>query len=748
VQYYSLRYFVNHEMSCRNFVSLTMFVLKQGGIMGPWAVLQIAAGSVCLAIGGIHLVVGRRRPDRQVHLWFALAAGFAAANAFVEPFGFGAVTVDELNRAFKWSILFQALCWIALAWYVAYYAPTARRWLAVLVSLGYGVAVLVNVVAPYGVLFSDISALSVTELPWGEPYSLPVGTASPWVFVAYGSNLLFIAYVIDALVSLIRTGQRRRALRLGAATAFLLAALVHGSLVDLEILQQPYLMTMSFLFIVLIMGLDLADEAVKASELEREVAVRESRWSSLLEQVQLLVVGLDNAGQVDYANPFFCKTTGFSCEDSIGRPIGSFIASTDRARAEEVLRQVLTGEQVPYTEISLMTKAGTERTVLWSHVLLRDREGAPTGTLSIGADVTERHAAETDRDLAIEELEILKQRLQQENIYLKEELQSDRDFTNIVGNSDALRYVLHRVEQVAATEATVLIQGETGVGKELVARAVHEASSRSTKPFVRVNCSALPANLIESELFGHERGAFTGATRRRQGRFELADGGTILLDEIAELPQETQSKLLRVVQEGEFERVGSSDTITVDVRFLAATNRNLTKEIEAGRFRTDLFYRLNVYPITVPPLRDRRSDIPLLVNHFVQRIGRGIGKPIDEVPGSVLRQLTEYDWPGNVRELQNVLERAVIVSTGNVLRLPEGLAQQEAKKQVASLSKGKPKSLREVERQHIAAVLERTGGRIGGPGGAAEMLDLHPNTLRSRMKKLGVGARARETVDR
>jgi transcriptional regulator with GAF, ATPase, and Fis domain len=294
----------------------------------------------------------------------------------------------------------------------------------------------------------------------------------------------------------------------------------------------------------------------------------------------------------------------------------------------------------------------------------------------------------------------------------------------------------------------VLIQGETGVGKELVARAIHEASSRSSKPFVRVNCSALPANLIESELFGHERGAFTGATRRRQGRFELADGGTILLDEIAELPQETQSKLLRVVQEGEFERVGSSDTITVDVRFLAATNRNLTKEIEAGRFRTDLFYRLNVYPVTVPPLRDRRSDIPLLVNHFVQRISRGIGKPIDEVPGSVLRQLTEYDWPGNVRELQNVLERAVIVSTGNVLRLPEGLAQQEAKKQVTSLSKGKPKSLREVERQHMVAVLERTGGRIGGPGGAAEMLDLHPNTLRSRMKKLGVGARARETVDR
>jgi len=379
-------------------------------------------------------------------------------------------------------------------------------------------------------------------------------------------------------------------------------------------------------------------------------------------------------------------------------------------------------------------------------VVLRDKEGAPSGTLSIGADVTERRVAEADRDAAIEELEILKQRLQEENLYLREEIQSDRDFTNMIGDSDALRYVFHRLQQVAGTDATVLIQGETGVGKELVARAIHEVSLRASMPFVKVNCSVLPANLIESELFGHEAGAFTGATRQRQGRFELADGGTMLLDEIAELPLEMQSKLLRVIQEGEFERVGSSKTIEVDVRFLAASNRNLTKEIEAGRFRADLFYRLNVYPITVPPLRDRHEDIPLLVNHFVQKISRGIGKPIEEVPGPVLRQLADYDWPGNVRELQNVLERAVIVSTGNTLRLPEGLAQREGKKQTSSESGARLKSLREVERQHVVAVLERTSGRIAGPAGAAEILELHPNTLRSRMKKLGIGARPREIV--
>jgi PAS domain S-box-containing protein len=714
--------------------------------MGPWAVLTIAAGSVSLAIGGIHLVVGRRRRDKQVHLWFALAAAMAAANAFFEPLGFGAATVAELNRAFKWSISFQALCWIALTWYVAYYAPTTRRWLAGLISLGYGVAVLVNVVAPYGVLFSDISALAVRELPWGESYSLPVGTSSPWVIVGYGSNLLFIGYVIDTTLALTRAGERRRAIRLGIATFLLLASIVHGSLVDLEILQQPYLMTMAFLFVVLIMGLDLADEAVRASALERDVAAGESRWSLLLERVNLLVVGLDTVGRVDYVNPFFCKTAGFDCHDAIGKPISDFVASTDRARAEEVLRGVLAGEEVPYTEVSLATKDGTERSVLWSQVVLRDKEGAPSGTLSIGADVTERRVAEADRDAAIEELEILKQRLEEENLYLREEIQSDRDFTNMIGDSDALRYVLHRLQQVAGTDATVLIQGETGVGKELVARAIHEVSLRASMPFVKVNCSVLPANLIESELFGHEAGAFTGATRQRQGRFELADGGTLLLDEITELPLEMQSKLLRVIQEGEFERVGSSNTIKVDIRFLAATNRNVTDEIESGRFRSDLFYRLNVYPITVPPLRDRRSDIPLLVNHFVQRFGRALGKTVAEVPAPVLRQLTEYDWPGNVRELQNVLERAVIVSSGDRLWLPEGLTNKRAEERHKPAQQGRLRSLQEVEREHIRAVLQRTEGRIAGPGGAAEILDLHPNTLRSRMQRLGIGGRVWEAV--
>ncbi|KPJ88891.1 MAG: hypothetical protein AMS18_13005, partial [Gemmatimonas sp. SG8_17] len=303
-----------------------------------------------------------------VHLWFAVAAWLAAANAFVEPLGSGADTVADLNRAFKWAILFQGLCWIALVWYVASYARNVRRWLAVVVSLGFGFALVIHIASPYGVLFSEISGVLRFELPWGELYSLPEGTPASWRILTDATILLLIAYVITALVSLIRTGERRKALRLGGATGFLLAAMLHGSLVDLAILQQPYLMTAGFLFTVLIMGLDLADEAVKASELEREVAAGESRWSLLLEQVSLLVVGLDTVGRVDYVNPFFCETAGFDRNDTIGELFSDLVAFTQRDRADEVLRGVLAGDEVPYTEISLVAKDGSERIVLWSHV--------------------------------------------------------------------------------------------------------------------------------------------------------------------------------------------------------------------------------------------------------------------------------------------------------------------------------------------------------------------------------------------
>ncbi|MEN8757308.1 MAG: sigma 54-interacting transcriptional regulator [Desulfobacterales bacterium] len=369
---------------------------------------------------------------------------------------------------------------------------------------------------------------------------------------------------------------------------------------------------------------------------------------------------------------------------------------------------------------------------------IRDETGRAVQVLEATTDITDRKKTEEARDRYLEELEALKARLEDENIYLKEEIESRHGFKEIIGRSNVILYVLEKVRQVAKTDATVLIQGETGVGKELVSRAIHNTSRRSQNPFININCATLPANLVESELFGHEAGAFTGADRLRKGRFELADGGTIFLDEISELPLDLQSKLLRVLQEGQFERVGGSNPLKVDVRVIAATNRNLSEEVAEGHFRPDLFYRLNVYPITVPPLRTRREDILLLVNHFVPQIADRIGKTVDQISPHVLEKLTNYDWPGNVRELVNILERAVITSHDGVIRLPEEMAEPVKPFVNTRDTQVQPMDLQTIERQHIISVLNSVNWRISGPKGAAKILGLNPSTLRFRMQKLGI----------
>jgi formate hydrogenlyase transcriptional activator len=371
-------------------------------------------------------------------------------------------------------------------------------------------------------------------------------------------------------------------------------------------------------------------------------------------------------------------------------------------------------------------------------------------------------AVALDNCLAYEELQRLRDRLARENLYLQEEIRREHPFEELLGSSPALLAALRKVEQVAPTDTSVLILGETGTGKELIARAIHNRSARKDRPLVKVNCSAISAGLVESELFGHVKGAFTGALERRVGRFELADGGTIFLDEIGELPLETQVKLLRVLQEREFEPVGSSRTVRVDVRVIAATNRDLQEALRTGRLRPDLFYRLNVFPIEVPPLRERRADVPQLVTFFLSRFAKKFGKPVSAVSAETMRRLTGYEWPGNIRELQNVIERAVVLSEGPVLELDPDLvpvtaeagraAEVRAPAEGATRAVPPPEaggspdsspllSLEEMERRHIQAALERAAGIIDGPRGAARILQLHPNTLRSRMERLGIAFR-------
>jgi formate hydrogenlyase transcriptional activator len=388
-------------------------------------------------------------------------------------------------------------------------------------------------------------------------------------------------------------------------------------------------------------------------------------------------------------------------------------------------------------------------------VPLINREHA-LGTLGVGRtlpfskhdvdflkQVSGQVAIAVENALSYKQIAELTDKLARENLYLEDEIRSELNFEEIIGKSDALKKILRQVETVSPTDSTVLIYGETGTGKELIARAIHELSSRAKSPFVKLNCAAIPTGLLESEMFGHERGAFTGAIAQRIGRFELASRGTVFLDEIGEIPLELQPKLLRVLQEREFERLGSSRTLKSEARLIAATNRNLADMVAGQQFRADLFYRLNVFPIHLPPLRERRDDIPLLVRHFVQQFARRMSRTIDTIPSETMSALIAYHWPGNIRELQNLVERAVILSNGPILNVPLNDLQSQAQR--TTPVPGKLETLEEVERRHILETLKATDWVVGGPRGAAVLLGLKRSTLQVRMEKLGIRrARAAE----
>ena len=427
-------------------------------------------------------------------------------------------------------------------------------------------------------------------------------------------------------------------------------------------------------------------------------------------------------------NERLARINGLPMADHLGRTVGEVLPEL-APRLEPIFRRILeTGESIRDVEIEGSTPAepGVVRYWLGSYHPLKDERGRPRAISMV---------VKEDTDLKKRELELEIKRLQacvqRENVYLRDQVELEFKHEEIVGRSRGLREVLVQVEQVAPTDATVLLQGETGTGKELVAREIHGLSRRASRPMIKVNCAALPSTLVESELFGRERGAYTGALSRQTGRFEIADRSTIFLDEIAELAIELQAKLLRVLQDGEFERLGSTRTIKVNTRVIAATNRDLNEAVQKGTFREDLFYRLNVFPITVPPLRERRDDILPLVWFFLKQFERSMGPPIETIPRKTMDVLQTYPWPGNVRELRNVLERALIRRRGGEsLRVDLPSPVETASFESLRLD--------EVQRRHIVRVLERTGWKIRGKGGAAALLGMKPTTLEGRMAKLGI----------
>jgi PAS domain S-box-containing protein len=416
-----------------------------------------------------------------------------------------------------------------------------------------------------------------------------------------------------------------------------------------------------------------------------------------------------SAGTIKMANRAAAHLLGFPADQLIGKPVQQFLQQLPLGIVGQVLNNI---------EVTCRSKDGEEVPMLFSFSPIQ-AEGDP-GVVCVGRDLR-----------ATRRVEATIHRLQKENIYLQEEVNAEHNFEEMIGTSPGMQEVFRKIQQVSATDSTVLLQGETGTGKELIARALHNLSPRREKVLVKVNCAALPSGLVESELFGHEKGAFTGATARKIGRFELAHEGTILLDEVSELPLEAQSKLLRVLQEREFERVGGTQTLKVDSRVVASTNRNLLEAVQMGAFREDLFYRLNVFPIVIPPLRLRGEDIPLLSYYFVERFARKMHKRIEGVSQPCMHRLRNYRWPGNVRELASVIERAVILCEGNTL-------------EEVDVPVGGPAALQDnlnldhLQRQHILDVLDQCGGTIEGPRGAAARLGINPATLRSRLKKLGI----------
>ena len=559
--------------------------------------------------------------------------------------------------------------------------------------------------------------------------------AQRWDWAAYWGNyghITIMCITIYVTISLVqRKGTLSSSLRNSlfvAITTFIVLFLIELISVYTGLIgQTPHLFGISILdyyplLFTVIMIHALYLRARERDSLQVRLEQRDGNWQTLIDEVNLIVLKVDQSGKVLQYNAFARNKVGKSLEGSAIHDLfadGIDLGDVSRSRDTVALTLSINGTVIHGS---------------WNVIEVSD--GASDAYLILGLDQTDLVQSNKQLGESLNALEMLKEKLQKENVKLKRRLQSE-PVGEMVGDSNAMQYVYTRIQQIAPTDTTVLIQGETGVGKELVANAIHAYSSRNDRPFVKLNCSAIPATLLESELFGYRKGAFTGADTDKKGMFALADKGTLFLDEIGEMPLEIQPKVLRAVQDGVFTPLGAQSESKVDARLICATNKDLLQMSQEGTFRTDLYYRLNVYPITIVPLRERKTDLPQLVEHFIEVYTDKYGKAVSEIDSQSMEQFMKYNWPGNVRELSNVIERCVIELNGEILELNEDLVDQ--RDLIASLTPSSGlQSLQNNERQHLLKVLESCDWQIAGTSGAASALGIPPSTLRSKMKKHGI----------
>jgi len=680
-------------------------------MMDVITILAFITAGTSLSMGIISFFIGLRKLSRT-DLIFGIMGLCLFVFFILPPAGFILTDYAPYSSEILIKRIFVFGYYALFPWYIRQYTGSQGKVVPWIISL--------SAILCYGVMFFT-----------GGDEAKPI-----WSKVAVITFGAIAVYGILASTRQYRSGDRKAAhwfiLFIGIySVLFLLTAI--NQLTDSSIargigLKLFYPIHFSFILFALIMGFRVVFDVIEKYRLERVAVSRDKRWQSFMQHAPVLVVEMDRDAVITYINKFALNQLGYSNEQEvIGKNWFELVVQpAEQTDRKEIYRQfVEDGTITPFRQNKIYSRTGREMIIDWVNLLTYAEDGTVFGVMSVGKDVTEAESAQ--RLITQLKLELEKEEIAGKHIHALAPANE-----SMIGVSKALNYVIQKASQVAATNAPVLLLGETGVGKDLLAEVIQKQSLRSDKPFVKVNCGALPKELIEAELFGHEKGAFTSAIQSRKGRFELANGGTIFLDEIGELPLEMQPKLLRVLQSGEFDRIGGQKTIRVDVRIIAATNRDLAHQVQLGHFRDDLFYRLNVFPITLPPLRKRKEDLPELIHYFIGQMGVKYEKKLEQISKADLQRLIDYPWPGNVRELKNVIERAIISSQGSTLKLNWffAAALPESTRSIETLE--------HIERDHILKILNDCQWRINGDNGAAEKLNMHPNTLRSKMKKLEI----------